>query len=79
MNDTYKFPFPPVNAAFMLPKEARDVLRRGEYYGTTAGFCLGYVQANLAVIPASELTTLKSFVERIQVLFHFFIVANQEM
>jgi uncharacterized protein YcsI (UPF0317 family) len=33
--------------------EARIAIRRGELSGTTAGFAPGYVQGNLAILPAS--------------------------
>jgi uncharacterized protein YcsI (UPF0317 family) len=34
-------------------REARLAIRRGELGGTTAGFAPGYVQGNLAILPAS--------------------------
>ena len=47
----YKFLPRPDNAATMSPSEARALFRRNGYYGTTRGFCLGYAQTNLVVLP----------------------------
>jgi uncharacterized protein YcsI (UPF0317 family) len=33
------------------PKELWELTRRGEFKGTTAGLCGGYVQANLVILP----------------------------
>lgn len=35
----------------LTPKEARAVFREGKYTGPTAGWCRGYAQANLVVLP----------------------------
>ncbi len=58
---TYKFPSAPPNSGRLLPKEARSLLRTGEYYGTTAGFCLGYTQANLVVLPSQYADGFQKF------------------
>lgn len=47
----YKFIPPPDNASTLHPSEARALFRKNGYYGSTSGFCLGYLQANLLVIP----------------------------
>ena len=47
----YKFLPRPDNASSMSPLDARTLFRRNGYYGTTAGFCVGYAQTNLVVLP----------------------------
>jgi uncharacterized protein YcsI (UPF0317 family) len=42
-------------------REARLAIRRGELKGTTAGFAPGYVQGNLAILPASLATDFLRF------------------
>lgn len=49
----YKTFPPPENASSLPPAEARALFRQNGYYGTTAGFCFGYSQANLLVLPES--------------------------
>ena len=44
-------PSPVKNATRLSPAEARAVFRRKEYIGLTSGFCPGYEQANVAVVP----------------------------
>ena len=52
----------PQNAATLLPKQARqDIFRSNRYYGPTCGFCLGYVQANLVVLPAQFADEFEEF------------------
>lgn len=51
MADQPKFLPPPENAASLAPSEARQLFRLNRYYGPTSGFCLGYLQANMAVLP----------------------------
>lgn len=41
----------PENASGLHPSEARALFRVNGYYGPTSGFCSGYTQANLLVIP----------------------------
>ena len=45
-------PSRPANAASLLPADARNIFRTNSYHGTTSGFCRGYLQANIAAIPA---------------------------
>jgi uncharacterized protein YcsI (UPF0317 family) len=47
----YKTIPPPENAASMKPAEARALFRSNGYCSTTSGFCLGYAQANLVIMP----------------------------
>ncbi|XP_019849312.1 PREDICTED: UPF0317 protein C14orf159, mitochondrial-like [Amphimedon queenslandica] len=54
----------PENASSLSPSEARDIFRVNKYYGTTAGFCMDYVQANLVVVPSSLADELKEFCAR---------------
>src|ERR1700741_2900856 len=35
----------------LSPREARLMFRAGQYTGYTSGFCAGYVQANLGILP----------------------------
>lgn len=42
----------PANAASLLPADARKIFRANRYYGSTSGFSGGYLQANVAAIPA---------------------------
>jgi len=37
--------------ASMSPKDFRKIVRRGEWKGSTAGVCYGYIQSNLAIVP----------------------------
>lgn len=57
----YKFPAAPQDCATILPNEARSIFSRGEYYGTSAGFCLGYLQANLVVLPQEHADNFEEF------------------
>lgn len=57
-------PGPPENAASMSPVEARAIFRRNEYYGNTNEFCIGYNQANLAIIPQEMADEFKEFCRR---------------
>lgn len=59
-----KFPAPPKDCSTILPSEARSIIRRGDYYGTTAGFCLGYLQANLAVLPSEQAADFEEFCKK---------------
>ncbi len=34
-----------------LPRDARTIFRRGEWTQQTGGLCMGYAQANLAIVP----------------------------
>ena len=43
----------PDNAATMSPAEARALFRLNKYYGSTTGFCAGYTQANVTILPKS--------------------------
>ena len=47
----YKYLPRPDNAGGLAPAEARALFKRNGYYGNTSGFCMGYVQANLVVLP----------------------------
>ena len=49
----YKFIPRPENASSLKPSEARALIRKNGYYGSTSGFCSGYLQANLLIIPSS--------------------------
>ena len=46
------FPAAPDNAATMSPAEARALFRLNNY-GSTTGFCAGYTQANVTILPKS--------------------------
>lgn len=60
----YRFLAAPENASSLSPSAARDIFRINKYYGTTSGFCRGYVQANLAVVPASCADEFEEFCRR---------------
>ena len=47
----YKYIPRPDNASSMSPSEARALFRRNGYYGNTVGFCEGYAQANVVILP----------------------------
>ena len=51
-------------AANLRPPEFRSIVRRNEYHGQTSGFCAGYVQANLVVLPASLADDFEEFCRR---------------
>src|ERR1051325_7131588 len=44
--------------------QLRALVRRGEFYGVTAGAALGYVQANLVILPQAQATDFLLFCER---------------
>jgi uncharacterized protein YcsI (UPF0317 family) len=48
-------------SAGSTPAEARTVLRAGRWTGITTGLCAGYVQANLAILPAELATDFAEF------------------
>ena len=56
-----KFPLAPANHGHISPSEARSIFRLGDYYGATAGFCLGHIQANLVVVPADLADDFEQF------------------
>ena len=41
----------PENALFMKPSDARCLFRRNGYSGYTSGFCSGYAQTNVLILP----------------------------
>ena len=41
----------PENASCMKPSDARSLFRRNEYNGYTSGFCSGYAQTNVLILP----------------------------
>ena len=43
----------PENASTLSPQEARALFRLNKYHGSTTGFCAGYLQTNVAVLPKS--------------------------
>ena len=43
----------PDNAATMSPAEARALFRLNKYRDSTTGFCAGYLQANVTILPKS--------------------------
>ena len=45
----------PENAVALLPSKARALFRRNGYYLSSGGFCAGYTQANLVILPSAEL------------------------
>lgn len=48
----------------MEPKKVRELIRRGEITGPTAGMCAGYAQANLVILPKEYADDFKLFAER---------------
>ena len=57
----YKFLAPPPNADKLSPREAREVFRHNRYYGPTSGFCSGYIQTNIAVLPSKLANEFQEF------------------
>lgn len=49
------------NASALSPKQARDIFRTNSYYGSTGGFCLSYVQANIVIVPAQFADEFQEF------------------
>jgi uncharacterized protein YcsI (UPF0317 family) len=49
------------NLAQARPEEARRLMRSGELSGVTSGLCLGYLQANLAILPAEAAGEFRDF------------------
>lgn len=64
MASEYAFLPAPKDASSLSPREARELFRINQYYGTTSGFCLGHVHANLAVVPASCADQFEEFCRR---------------
>ena len=60
----YVLPAAPENAASLSPEKARDLFRLGTYRGPTAGFCAGYLQANITVLPTSMAGEFGEFCRR---------------
>ncbi len=50
-----------MNLARARPEEARRLMRAGELGGVTSGLCLGYLQANLAILPAEAAAEFRDF------------------
>ncbi len=57
----YKFLPRPSNASELTPAEARALFRRNDYYSATSGFCAGFVQANVVILPGSVADDFQSF------------------
>lgn len=51
----------PEDASTLHPSEARALFRKNEYYGPTSGFCDGYEQANVVILPASVASDFEEF------------------
>ena len=60
----YKYLPRPENASSMSPSDARVLFRRNGYYGTTAGFCLGHAQTNVAILPKEFSEDFEEFCRR---------------
>lgn len=60
----YKFVKPPEKARELSPKETRELFRVNGYYGATAGFSMGHVQANFAIVPSSMADAFEEFCKR---------------
>ena len=52
------------NPSSLHPSEARELFRRNLHSGTTAGFCAGYIQTNLAVLPEHLSDDFEEFCRR---------------
>ena len=48
----------------LTPQQVRQVIRRGEYDGPTAGLCMGYAQCNLVVLPKEHAYDFLLFAQR---------------
>ncbi len=53
-----------MNYSEMSPAKVRELIRRGEIKGPTAGMCAGYAQANLAVLPKEYVEDFKRYAAR---------------
>lgn len=40
------------DSANLSPSEARGIFRRNGFHGKTSGFCAGYMQANVTIVPS---------------------------
>ena len=54
----------PENAASLSPAEARALFRLNEYHGSTTGFCSGYLQANVTILPSALAEDFHEFCRR---------------
>ena len=41
----------------LSPAQLRQAIRSGEHSGNTSGFCQGFVQCNLVILPADAAAT----------------------
>lgn len=48
----------------LTPEEARAIIRKGDFEGPTGNWCMGYAQANLAVIPKAYAYEFLVFCQR---------------
>ena len=48
----------------MKPQELRSLCREGTFSGQTAGYCHGYAQANLCILPKSDAFDFLLFCQR---------------
>ena len=55
---------PPENAGKLLPSEARKLFRRNGYYSNTSGFCYGFLQVNVAILPGKFSDDFEEFCRR---------------
>ena len=51
----------PQDPAGLLPSDARALFRKNKYCGSTSGFCLGYSQANILIIPENLADDFEKF------------------
>ena len=54
----------PEKANELSPMESRELFRANKYYGPSSGFSMGYVQANLAIVPSSLADVFEEFCKR---------------
>ena len=54
----------PGSAGELAPSQARALFRGKSYYGTTSGFCMGYIQANIVVLPESLADDFQEFCKK---------------
>ncbi|MDX2349913.1 MAG: hypothetical protein QNK32_05935, partial [Porticoccus sp.] len=47
----------------LLPLELRHRIRRGEFSGNTSGYCPGFVQGNVVILPSDWATDFLQFCE----------------
>ena len=53
----------------MIPRDFREIVRRGKWTGGTRKACRGYLQTNIAILPEEYADAFRLFVHKMLVPF----------